>query len=99
MNEQSSDKKLWKVKYCKKKFKNVLLIIREVLKGNCKYLSLFSGPFLSQITLDKSMFGGSQTQRPSHHKPPDINNPNTENLNTSGDEKGRDNSSMNSDVI
>ena len=36
------------------------------------------------------MFGGvSQTQRPSHHKPPDINNPNTDSLNTSGDDKGR----------
>lgn len=46
------------------------------------------GPFLSQVTLDKSMFDGvSQTQRPSHHKPPDINNPNTENLNNSGDDR------------
>ena len=51
---------------------------------------IFSGPFLSQITLDKSMFGGANhTQRPSHHKPPDINNPNTDNLNTSGEDKGK----------
>ena len=45
---------------------------------------------MSQITLDKSMFGGANhTQRPSHHKPPDINNPNTDNLNTSGEDKGK----------